>query len=180
MASDKVEELVARAQQGDRAAIEQLLARSRPALERLARKYCPSADAEDALQEVLLRSTTRLGALKVGAAFVGWSMKMLVRECFRLKRRAARWVGLLDAEVPAPSNVELLELTDLLSTLSAISREILIEREILGRSAAEAAVLLDISEGSAKSRLRRARVELRAAAQGRKPSDTSPSNAASA
>lgn len=180
MADDQVEELVARAQQGDRAALEQLLARSRPALARLAQKYCPSGDAEDALQEVLLQSTRHLGALKVGAAFVGWSMKMLVRECFRLKRRAARWVGLLDADERATSQVELLELADLLLSLSAASREILVEREILGRSAAEAALLLGISEASAKSRLRRARLELRARARGPKAVSTDPSNAAGA
>jgi RNA polymerase sigma factor (sigma-70 family) len=165
----QIEELVARAQQGDQAALEALLAGSRPALLRLARKYCPSADAEDALQEVLSHAAAQVGALRVGAAFVGWSMKMLVRECFRLKRRAARWVGLLEQDVPAPSTVELLELANLLVSLQCTSREILIEREILGRSAAEAAAVLGISEESAKSRLRRARLELRAAAQGEAP-----------
>jgi RNA polymerase sigma factor (sigma-70 family) len=171
----KIEELAVLAQLGDRAALEQLLAGSQPALRRLAHKYCPSADAEDALQEVLLQSATQLGALRVGAAFVGWSMKMLVRECFRLKRRAARWIGLLGEEQPAPSHIEALELADLLARLSRTSREILMEREIFGRSAAEAAVILDISEESAKSRLRRARLELRSLA--RKPAETGPSAA---
>src|SRR5688500_14542380 len=124
-----IEQLVAAAQRGDQAALEALLVGSRPALARLAKKYCPSADAEDALQEVLLQSTRQLGALKVGAAFVGWSMKMLVRECFRLKRRAARWVGLPDEDLAVPSAVELFELANLLGSLQRTSREILIERE---------------------------------------------------
>jgi len=170
-----IDDLATRAQLGDRVALEQLLAGSQPALRRLAHKYCPSADAEDALQEVLLQSAAQLGALRVGAAFVGWSMKMLVRECFRLKRRAARWVGLDGEEHASPSGIQALELADLLARLSRTSREILMEREIFGRTAAEAAAVLEISEESAKSRLRRARLELRAAAKGRRPPETGPS-----
>jgi len=157
---------VSRAQAGDAQALEVILRHSEPAMQRLARRVCPSADASDAVQEVLFRATRQVGSLRVGAAFVGWSMKMLVRECLHLKIKAARWllqgeIGETAVDPNGRSVTDVLHWAQLLAGLSEKSREILIHHEILGNTVLEASELLGISEESAKSRLRRARVELR-------------------
>jgi RNA polymerase sigma factor (sigma-70 family) len=159
-----LEPLVEKAQKGDAAALERLLVACEPAMQRLARRYCPAGEAEDAVQEILLRASEEIGALRVAKSFVSWSLRMLVRECFRFHRRAVRWVLRDDEEPVSASAVELrLELVRGLAQLSDHSRSILVEHELLGHTKEESAERLGISLESAKSRLRRARSELREA-----------------
>jgi RNA polymerase sigma factor (sigma-70 family) len=160
MDQSELSQLVDLAQSGDQGAIERLLAHFEPSMQRLAGKVCPPADAEDAVQEVLMRVSSQVGMLRVSAAFVGWSMKMLVRECLRLKRQAVRWVYTIEEEVTAP-HINERDLVRAMGAISSTSREILLQREVLGYSAQEAALRLSITLESAKSRLRRARTELR-------------------
>ena len=179
--ANELHTLVQQAKAGDTAAVERLLIECQPALQRLARRTCPPADAEDAVQEVLLRITGAIGGLRLAGAFLVWSMRMLVRECLRFKRRAARYV--LGLPEPTPSQPAALATTlarsapntsaayqeemvrrDLVIALGALTagaREILLHRDVLGRTGPETASLLGISLESAKSRLRRARTELR-------------------
>lgn len=156
------EELVPRARDGDAKALEQLLRECEPAMARLAARVCPARDADDAVQEVLFRMSDKIGGLRVAGAFLSWGMKMVVRECFAFKRRALRLV-FQDAErqVHSPSE-ERLELQRALNRISERSREILLHRDLLERTAPETAQSLQITVESAKSRLRRARAELRA------------------
>lgn len=162
MSGASVEELVARAQAGDARALEALLSQSRPALERLSRRVCPPQDIEDAVQEVLLRASSQIGALRVARAFVAWSARMLVRQCHMWKERALRSVlGGSEPEVAAPRSA--LDLTRGFGLLSPEARDILFLRDVLGHSGPEAAEALGISLESTKSRLRRARADLRLA-----------------
>src|SRR5688572_18295467 len=85
-----LEELVASAQGGDSIAMQRLLTECEPALRRLAQKVCPPGDASDAVQEVLWRVTSHIGALRMAAAFMTWSLRMVIRECQRLHRHAMR------------------------------------------------------------------------------------------
>jgi RNA polymerase sigma-70 factor (ECF subfamily) len=138
-----------------------LLRASEPALQRLAARVCLAADAEDAVQEVLWRASSRIGALRVAAAFLGWAQRMVLYECLRLKRRVERLV-FASVEIPQAEVVPSPEVMRAFAQLNLEARDILVHREILGHSAAEAAALLGISVESSKSRLRRARAQLRA------------------
>lgn len=144
-------------------ALELLLRECEPAMARLAARVCPARDAEDAVQEVLLRMSDQIGGLRMAGAFLSWGMKMVVRECLALKRRALRW-AFVDVEKHTETTpVDRLELQRALASLSEKSREILLHRDLLERTAPETAQFLQITVESAKSRLRRAREELRAA-----------------
>jgi len=165
MQRTSLSELVRRAQEGDRAALERLLSESEPAMRRLAGRVCPAGDAEDAVQEVLWRVSDQVGTLRVSAAFLGWSMKMLVRECLKFKRRAVRWVLTEEEPTTMPEPLQR-DLVRALSSLSKKSREVLLERDVLGYTARETAERLDLSVESVKSRLRRARSELKEAYDG--------------
>lgn len=157
-----LESLVHHAKEGDEAALEQLLEHCKPGLERLAARTCPPADAEDAVQEVLIRVSSSIGALRLAGAFTTWALRMVVRECLQLKRRAARWV-FGEAVGTTTTMPDVSDLQRGLQKLNAPAREILLHRDLLGRTAKETAAVLGISVESAKSRLRRARHALRRA-----------------
>jgi RNA polymerase sigma factor (sigma-70 family) len=155
-----LDSLVERAKLGDEVAIERLLEQCEPALHRLAQRVCPASEADDAVQEVLWRVATRVGRLRLTGAFLVWAMRMLVRECLRLRRRASRYLFGAVEVATVWDNVTL-DLTRALSSLDATSREVVIQRDLLGRTASETAMLMGASVESTKSRLRRAREQLR-------------------
>ena len=82
-----IDRLVVRAQRGDAAALEAVCARARPLLVRHARRLIgASADAEDAVQEVLMVVCARIGTYRREGSFAGWLYAVATR-C--ILRRAA-------------------------------------------------------------------------------------------
>jgi RNA polymerase sigma factor (sigma-70 family) len=157
--------LIEAAQRGEAGAIEQLLAATKPDLQRFARRLCRGPeDAEDAVQNALWILHRKVGTVRALPAFAGWLFRVVARECYRLMRRA----GLagdgrdLDAVAAPPIPSELQR--DLVKAIAALPdgyRQVLILRDIEERTAAEAAAALDLSLEAVKSRLRRAREQVR-------------------
>ena len=165
-------ELVKRARDGDRAAFASLVTGSIDALDRLARLITRDPErAQDAVQETLIKAWRDLPSLRDVDRFEGWLRQLLVRSCIdelRRRRRLAVEVELIDAMQPAVSD----------STVSIADRDALergfrrldAEQRVLvvlyyyqGLSIDDVAAALRIPAGTAKSRLFRAREELRAA-----------------
>ena len=158
-------ELVAAAQRGEPGAIEQLLATTKPDLQRFARRLCAGPeDAEDAVQNALWILRRRVGALRAVSALAGWMFRVVARECRRMMRRAVRWGALDDvADIEArPVPLELRR--DLAAAIDALPpdyRAVLIMRDIEERTAPETADALGITTEAVKSRLHRARDRVR-------------------
>jgi RNA polymerase sigma-70 factor (ECF subfamily) len=134
-----------------------------------------AADAEDAMQETLLKAFERRGTFRGEASWTTWLYRIAVNEALMLVRRRQP-VEYLDetgydaAHVVDWSNdlgrrVELNELrAELergLARLPEDHRVAVILRDVEGLSAAEAAEILDITEVALKSRLHRGRALLR-------------------
>jgi RNA polymerase sigma factor (sigma-70 family) len=116
----QLENLIARAAAGEAQAIEALLARCEPDMQRFAQRVCQTPeDAHDAVQEAMLLMSNRLGELRVIKAFFGWLKTVVIRECLRLKRKAERYVG-LHSEDELASELPLVECIDLSEALAAI------------------------------------------------------------
>jgi RNA polymerase sigma factor (sigma-70 family) len=153
---------------GDAAAISDLITACQPDLLKFARQACATPeDAEDAVQETLWLISQKVGTLRIVNAFMGWAIRIVKHECFRLLR-AVRGESELNAEDDLFSHQDDLDLPVLqhdivngLMQLPSIYREVLIMRDIKEMTAPEVASVLDISSDAVKSRLHRARGMLR-------------------
>jgi RNA polymerase sigma-70 factor (ECF subfamily) len=155
--------LVLRAQSGDRAALEALLAHADALLRPFATLMLRDADAaDDVLQDALLLIYRKLGTLREPRAFAAWARRIASREIFRALRglRAHQQLhdelppGLPDtADPPAPPDDLLARLPGLLERVSPASRAVLALHYIDELSLDETAAVLDLSIGTVKSRL---------------------------
>ena len=84
-------ELIARSKNGDHAAFTELLRRSSPiALRAIRRVTYNHADAEDILQETLLKAFSKLASFNEQAAFSTWLTRIAINNAFMVLRRVRR------------------------------------------------------------------------------------------
>lgn len=158
-------ELVEAAQRGEPGAVERLLSHARPDLRRVARRACRGPeDAEDAVQHALWALQRRIGTLRTASAVTAWLFRVVARECLRLLglRRPPVVPALLDnlEATPVPTGLRH-DLAQAIEALAAPYRAALILRDVEELTAPEAAAVLGITPEALKSRLHRARAEVR-------------------
>jgi RNA polymerase sigma-70 factor, ECF subfamily len=169
-------ERVARARSGDAAAFEALVEARVGAMTRTAMAILGREDeARDAVQDALVTAWRELASLRDPAAFDAWLTRILVNRCRRGLRRfslarlreiPADHVG--DAEAPRSADVaaaviDRRALERAFDYLTVDERTILVLHHLDGRSLASIAGVLRIPEGTAKSRLFKARQSLQRA-----------------
>ena len=161
-------QLIEAARLGDSTAISTLLSECQPDLKRFARRTCSTTeDAEDAVQIALWQLSQKIGALRTMATFATWLFRIVERECYRLYRglRATKSLDELSAQdtpcaTMLPTDLRL-DLTRALERLTPPYREVLILRDIHELTAPEVAEQLGVSLEAVKSRLHRARSQVR-------------------
>lgn len=171
-------ELVARAQQGDRSAFEELVRLHADRLHAVVLRLVDDRhEAEEATQEAFLRAWRSIGRFKGDSQFFTWLYRIGVNEAHRLTaRRTSRGpvVSLDDQLVepadPRPGPASRLQHDDLRAALETAIRGLdpehrapLVLRDIEGLSTAEAALAMGLGEAAFKSRLHRARLAVRKA-----------------
>lgn len=153
---------------GDRRAFRELFSRHHAQLYRVARRASlTDQDADDAIQDAMLRVHRGAGSFRHDAAVGSWLHRIVVNACRDTRRRnAIRPTVVLDeahcAPVPDPAAQRDLALTvrQALLRLPAEQRVAIVAVDMHGYSVAEAAVMLDIAEGTVKSRCARGRARL--------------------
>lgn len=175
--------LATEAKQGDKGAFTQLVNRYAQRVFRVARHITKNdQDAEDVLQDTFLKAYSRLGQFEGNAKFYTWIVRVAVNEALMRMRRGKNRVtvsldqeletsdGAIQRELPAEtespeeslSRTELREsLTQAIESLSEIYRPVFVLRDVEGLSTEETAEMLNISLPAVKSRLLRARLQLR-------------------
>lgn len=185
-ATDEYAGLVTAAASGDEAALERLLMRAQEVAWRFSTSVCGHADdAEDAMQEALIKTFRYVGRIKDPEAFRPWLYRTVRNACLMGRRKKVdepRRLQSLDEMMPGPDhpigiepshpgkNPEQLadnaglrrRLRKALRRLPAPYRAIVFLREMEGLSTREVAKVMGISEDNVKTRLHRARVQLQA------------------
>jgi RNA polymerase sigma-70 factor (ECF subfamily) len=169
MAADRIEA----ARGGDAPALEALMREHRAQVIRYAMRLCISPeDAEDATQEALFALSRHIGALREVAALSRWLFLAVRTHCIRLARRSVRYALSLDGDtvlsLEGPEPEEKLvdrqlcrRISVIVSEMEPSLRDVIIRRDVLGESADEAAAALGLTVEALKSRLHRARGEVK-------------------
>ena len=176
------DELVLRAQDHDDAAFGELMRRTSPAAMRLAVSILRDRqEAEDELQNSYVKAWRHVGQFQRESKFSSWISRIVFNQCLmRLRKlRAAQFLyldgpgaeeGVAHLDLPdgcaTPEDaLAAVELSSVLGReirrLPPLLRTVLILRDMEHLSSAEAAERLGISPSAVKSRLLRARAELR-------------------
>jgi RNA polymerase sigma-70 factor, ECF subfamily len=170
------EDLMRRSAAGDRVAFEELVGRHGDALYRFALRTCRNErDAEDAVQDGLLAAWRGAAGFRGESAARTWLFQVVIHACRRSHRRRAGEPESLDPmdaaasihhDGPPPDGHAAARevgaaLAAALAAMSDEGREVLVLRDVEGLDGAEAAVALGIGIPAMKSRLHRARLELK-------------------
>jgi RNA polymerase sigma-70 factor (TIGR02960 family) len=185
---ERADAIIAAARAGDETAFAVLADRHRRALHVHCYRMLGSfEEAEDVVQETLLRAWRARERFEGGPGFQAWLYRIATNACVDAIRRSRRRVPSLSslAEVPwlqpypdrlldevAPSAAEPdavviaretieLAFVAVIQLLPPRQRAVLVLRDVLGWSAAETAAALDLSVAAANSALQRARATLR-------------------
>ena len=152
--------LVLLAQSGDRGALERLLREAYAPLRRYITYLAGAPLADDILQETSLQIFRKLPHLREPAVFRPWTFRIASRIAFAHLKSARRWQPLedapldqlttFDAGMGEPPDEGFLRLVE---NVSPASRAVLLLRYQQDLTLEEAAAILEIPVGTAKSRL---------------------------
>ncbi|WP_341721291.1 RNA polymerase sigma factor [Micromonospora sp. FIMYZ51] len=171
------EEFVSRAQAGDLAAYESLVARHTASAYRTAVLLGAGSDAEDVIQEAFVKGYRKLSRYRGDSSFRSWLLAIVANETRNLHRSRDRRHGLVlraarvapGAEVGEDSAVGSVlagerraTLVRALRQLPDRDREVIVCRYFLDLSEDETVAMLGWPRGTVKSRTSRALVKLRA------------------
>lgn len=164
--------LIQQARQGDEDAFASLYMAHAPRLYGLSLRMCQNeADAQDAVQEAMVKAWRNLPAFRFQSELGTWLYRIAMNCCRDILRRrkkpAVSMETLQETGVEIPQEgfeertVQRDELTRALAKMDDKYREIIILREIQGLSYEEVAQVLRLPVGTVRSRLNRARAQLR-------------------
>ena len=172
------QKLIARASGGDPAAFNQLMAMHEKRMYAVAlRMFANREDAQDCLQEAMLRVYRAIGSFKGQSSFSTWVYRITMNTCLdemrRKKNRPSTSLdNLLDqgwspsdgGNAPERSAIQ----TETRKMLAGAIRELpedmrsaIVLRDVQGYSYDEIAQMLDVNVGTIKSRISRGREKLR-------------------
>lgn len=177
--------LVTQAATGDRDAMERLLMRAQEVAYRFSLLVCGHhEDAEDVMQDALLKTYQHVTDISDPDAFRTWLYTTVRNACLMKRRRRAgepRDFTSIEQNVDEGSRATVVDVADAsrspdqqmmdgrldarlrtaLNALPAVFRMVVVMREMEGLSTKEVATITGLSEANVKTRLHRARLMLR-------------------
>lgn len=148
------------AQKGDREAFSRLILSLEANLYRVARSMVKrDEDCADALQETIFKAYQSVGNLREPAYFKSWIFRILINECNQILRSRKRTVvsGTLPNEQVMPGGYDKVELREAVDRLEESLHIVITLYYYEDLPIRQISQVLDISEGTIKSRLSRAR-----------------------
>ena len=176
-------DLVAKAQGGDSTAFAELVRKYERKIFRLAKNITNNQeDAEDVLQEAFLKAYSHIGNFQGNSKFYTWLVRIAVNEALmKLRKRKSDRSVSLDEGIDTGEEIMVREvavwednpeqrysqteiraiLDEAVASLRPAFRTVFVLRDIEELSTEETATMLDLSIPAVKSRLLRARLQLR-------------------
>jgi RNA polymerase sigma-70 factor (ECF subfamily) len=160
---------VARAAAGDVRAFERLYEAHVPRIHSLVRRMAGGRDTDELTQDVFVRVWQKLGSFRGDSAFGTWLHRLAVNVVIeRFRQDAARRQRLHDGDAifatlasPARPGDARMDFESALERLPDGAREIFVLHDVEGYKHHEIGALLQISSGTSKAQLHRARMMLR-------------------
>ncbi len=171
MTPDDIDDLARRARDGDRDALEGLLAQVRPRALNVCRGVLPySGDSEDACQEALLNIATKIGTWDGRGRFTTWMHVVALNSARTTYRKLKNQAVPTDFEGgqhdrPDPRTTSVIAGTrvDLLEAMETIEKhhpqyvEPLLLRDVYGMAYEDIAQLIDVPLGTVKAQIHHGR-----------------------
>ncbi len=171
-------ELVARCQLGEAAAFNELVTRHQDRVYAAVTRFCGNAeDAADVVQRAFINAYRKLGEFKGDAAFSTWIFRIAFNQAISFRRENRRPSvsihakdedGLIAEPVDERGPGESMESAETqrkvqqaLERLDEEDRKIIILKDLQGHSYDEIAEILQVPKGTVRSRLHRARMDLK-------------------
>ena len=167
--ADDASNYVANAAAGDVSAFEQLYRTHLPRVHSLVRRMSGGRDADELTQDVFVRVWQKLGTFRGDSAFATWLHRLAVNVVIeRFRQETTRRQRMHDGEeifetlsAPVRSRDFPMDFEAALLSLPDGAREIFVLHDVEGYKHHEIGTLLDISAGTSKAQLHRARMMLR-------------------
>ena len=155
---------VRKAKYGDKEAFCNLIRINKVAIYRIAKSILiKEEDIEDAVSEAILKAYKNIKTLKNDDFFKTWLIRILINECNLILRRNKKTIFLdkLENEESYSDDYGNIELTSVVNSLSEDLRITTVLYYFEDMSTKEISEMLNIAEGTVRSRLSRAREKLR-------------------
>lgn len=159
-------QLVKRAMKSDTDAFLELMERNSLAMYKVARGILNNdEDAADAIQDTILTCFEKLRTLKKPEYFRTWMIRILINECNSIRRHYSNLNLQEDfADIPQSDvSIAEFEFKEMLETVDEKYRVVLILHYVEGFKLSEIAAILELNENTVKTRIARARQQLREA-----------------
>lgn len=155
--AEEQEVLIRRAQSGDGEAFIELISLHKDRLFRSALAYLSEeSEAIEALDEALFRAWQSISTLRQPPFFLTWLTRILINCCLKILQRRQREQTVADIPETSAEDFDALPLRDAVAHLSEELRLIISLRFFADLTVAETAAVLEIPEGTVKTRQRRA------------------------
>lgn len=170
-----MEFLIKKAQKGDEEAFIQALTSYMPVMYKVARTRLSSEeDVGDAIQETILSAFKNLQSLKNPSYFKTWLIKILINKCNDIIKQNSKVICIesyeeadLPTEAVSNGNIEDdMDFNRILLGLSVDYRTVIVLYYVNGFNTREISEILNEKEGTIKSRLSRARAQLKSSYSG--------------
>ncbi|MUT68006.1 sigma-70 family RNA polymerase sigma factor [Paenibacillus sp. NEAU-GSW1] len=156
---------VIKAQGGSHDAFVRLIKACEPSMYRLSKSYVKTdADCADAIQETILKAFKALRTLREPQYFKSWLLRILINECNRLRKQRMQVIPIAELSEQGSYTHERSEqeqwLGEAVQSLEEELRVIVVLFYMEDMPLKEIAELIEVPEGTVKSRLYRAREKL--------------------
>jgi RNA polymerase sigma-70 factor (ECF subfamily) len=165
----ELDDYVAKAAAGDVRAFEHLYRTHLPRVHSLVRRMAAGRDTDELTQDVFVRVWQKLGSFRGDSAFATWLHRLAVNVVIeRFRQDLVRRQRLYDGEdifetlpAPARSGDVRMDFEAALQSLPDGARTVFVLHDVEGYKHHEIGTLLEISSGTSKAQLHRARMMLR-------------------